>query len=199
MQLARAGAHVTAVYARNDKAAEAFRAKAAAEGLSVDILRADLTSSKGIEAVVACIEARKTLTLSLVHCAATGVHRAVADLTSRHWDWTHALNVRAFFELIKALMPYLMTAQASWPCHRPAPCAWCQLMLRWAPPRVRSSHWRVTLLPSSRRAACASTSFHRAAFLPRLGSRFLTTRRAWLKLRSARHWAESSRLKKWPT
>ncbi len=107
MQLARAGAHVTAVYARNDKAAEAFKAKATAEGHAFDILRADLTTSKGIDAVVACVEARKPLTLSLVHCAATGVHRTVADLTSRHWDWTHALNVRAFFELIKALMPYL--------------------------------------------------------------------------------------------
>ena len=41
-----------------------------------------------------------------VHCAATGVHRPIAELTKRHLEWTFSLNVGAFFELIKILMPY---------------------------------------------------------------------------------------------
>jgi enoyl-[acyl-carrier protein] reductase III len=41
----------------------------------------------------------------LVYCAATGVHRSVSELTTRHFDWVFSLNVRAFFELVKLLMP----------------------------------------------------------------------------------------------
>ncbi len=107
LQLARAGAQITAVYVRNDKAAEALKAQATAEGLNVDILRADLTLSKGLDAVIACVAARQDAVPSIVHCAATGVHRPLTELTTRHWDWTQAVNVRAFFELVKGLMPYL--------------------------------------------------------------------------------------------
>jgi enoyl-[acyl-carrier protein] reductase III len=45
--------------------------------------------------------------LSIVHCAATGVHKPFEGLTTRHWDWTMALNVRAFFELVRELLPRL--------------------------------------------------------------------------------------------
>jgi NAD(P)-dependent dehydrogenase (short-subunit alcohol dehydrogenase family) len=45
--------------------------------------------------------------LSIVHAAATGVHRPFESLTLRHWDFTLALNVRAFFELVQALRPAL--------------------------------------------------------------------------------------------
>ena len=43
--------------------------------------------------------------VSLVHCAATGIHRPIGSLTGRHFDWTFSLNVRAFLELVQALMP----------------------------------------------------------------------------------------------
>jgi len=41
----------------------------------------------------------------LVHCAATGVHRPLAELTTRHFDWVFSLNIRSFFEMVKLLMP----------------------------------------------------------------------------------------------
>jgi enoyl-[acyl-carrier protein] reductase III len=108
LQFARNGAAVIANYARNDAAAQALAEEAASDGLSLEVLRADLTSAKGL----ATIDERLSTggegkTLSLVHCAATGVHRKIDEFTLKHWDWTHALNVRAFFELVRSVLPRL--------------------------------------------------------------------------------------------
>jgi NAD(P)-dependent dehydrogenase (short-subunit alcohol dehydrogenase family) len=40
----------------------------------------------------------------IVHCAATGTHRALESLSGKHLDWTFALNVRALFELVTRLL-----------------------------------------------------------------------------------------------
>ncbi|MCW5632257.1 MAG: SDR family oxidoreductase [Rubrivivax sp.] len=104
LQLARAGARVLANHARNESAAAALGAAAAAEGLELSTLRADLTSAKGMESIREAVAA--TTALSLVHAAATGVHKPSESLTLRHWDFTHALNVRAFFELVQLLRPH---------------------------------------------------------------------------------------------
>jgi NAD(P)-dependent dehydrogenase (short-subunit alcohol dehydrogenase family) len=104
LQLARAGASVVANYARNDQAAEALRALAGQEHLPLETLRADLTLAKGLAAVVERMRASTARPVSLVHCAGTGVHRPFEQLTARHWDWTMALNVRAFFELTSQMM-----------------------------------------------------------------------------------------------
>ena len=44
-----------------------------------------------------------------MHCAATGVHKTFDELTLRHYDWTFALNVRAFFDLVKRMLPRFAT------------------------------------------------------------------------------------------
>lgn len=103
LHAARSGAKVTAVYMRNDAQAAQLVDTAQSEGLSLVVLRADLTSPKGMEAVVACTSNVEDHVLSIVHCAATGVHRDALELTTRHWDWTQALNVRAFFELMRSV------------------------------------------------------------------------------------------------
>ncbi len=78
---------------------------AAQEGLSVELCRADLTTPRGLEQVKSAVmEAGKPLS-GLVHCAATGVHRPIAELTKRHLEWTFSLNVSAFLDLTKVLMP----------------------------------------------------------------------------------------------
>jgi enoyl-[acyl-carrier protein] reductase III len=105
LRLARAGARVVANYARNDAAAEALRVTAAGEGLELEILRADLTLAKGLALIQERMERVGSDTVSLVHCAATGIHRPFSELTLKHWDWTMALNVRAFFELTHNLLP----------------------------------------------------------------------------------------------
>lgn len=107
MRLARAGATVVANYARNDEAAESLRVEATGERLALEVLRADLTLPKGLGSVQERMEKTGTDIVSLVHCAATGVHRPFDQLTSRQWDWTMALNARAFFELVHGLLPKL--------------------------------------------------------------------------------------------
>jgi enoyl-[acyl-carrier protein] reductase III len=103
LRFARAGASVTANYLRNQKAADALKAEAEQEGLPIELCRADLTSAQGSAQIQKSIGDSGEPLSGLVHCAATGVHHPLADLTSRHFDWTFALNVRAFFELVKAL------------------------------------------------------------------------------------------------
>jgi len=104
LQLARAGASVVANYARNEAAAEALMELARSESLAIEVLRADLTLAKGLAAARDKMAATGR-PASLVHCAATGVHRPFTELTTRHWDWTLALNVRAFFELVGQMLP----------------------------------------------------------------------------------------------
>jgi enoyl-[acyl-carrier protein] reductase III len=47
-----------------------------------------------------------------VHCAATGTHRPATELTGRHLDWTMAVNVRAFLELVKLLLPRFVSGSS---------------------------------------------------------------------------------------
>src|SRR5271166_5876729 len=104
LRFARAGASVTANYVRDQKAADELKATAEREGLRIQLCRADLTSPQGLEQIERSIQDRGEPLTGLVYCAATGVHRAFSELTTRHFDWTFSLNVRAFFELTKALL-----------------------------------------------------------------------------------------------
>ena len=106
LQFARAGASVIANYVRGQKAADALLEQAQQEHLSVTLCRADLTLDKGLDSVVESVAGLKDGLHNLVHCAATGVHKPFDELTLRHYDWTFALNVRAFFELVKRLLPH---------------------------------------------------------------------------------------------
>lgn len=107
LRLARAGATVVANYARHDEAAQALESRARTEGLALEVLRADLTLAKGLGLVKERMEQSGGDTVSIVHCAATGVHRPFEQLTAKHLDWTMSLNARAFFELVQALLPKL--------------------------------------------------------------------------------------------
>jgi enoyl-[acyl-carrier protein] reductase III len=104
LQLARAGAEVLANYVRDVRAAETLQEEAAGEGLSLHTVRADLTNEKGTARLLEAVAERFPTVSTLVHCAATGVHRPFTELTLRHFDWTYSLNVRAFFELVHRLL-----------------------------------------------------------------------------------------------
>lgn len=105
LRFARAGAFVTANYLRDQKAAEELKAIAEREGLPIELCRADLTTPRGLELMEQSIRDTGGSLAGLVHCAATGVHRDLSELTTRHFDWTFSLNVRAFFELVQMLKP----------------------------------------------------------------------------------------------
>jgi len=105
LRFAADGADVIVNHVRNDGAAEQFRQVAEDSGLRVGIVRADASSDKGRELLVDAIQGRFADLSVLVYAAATGVHKPAAEVTGRHFDFTYALNVRAFLLLVQALMP----------------------------------------------------------------------------------------------
>ena len=109
LQFARAGATVIANYVRGQKAADALLAQAQQESLHLTLCRADLTVAKGLESVEETVAGLSGGLHGLVHCAATGVHKPFDELTLRHYDWIFALNVRAFFDLVKRILPQFAT------------------------------------------------------------------------------------------
>lgn len=104
LQFARAGATVVANYVRGQKAADSLLAQAEHERLHLTLCRADLTIEKGLETIEQHMAGLIGGLHGLVHCAATGVHKPYTELTVRHYDWTFALNVRSFFDLVKRLL-----------------------------------------------------------------------------------------------
>lgn len=112
MQFARAGATVLANFVRDSVAAGSLSAEAEQEGLRVETIRADLTSPKGMDELVSAVQSSFGTLSCLVYCAATGVHKSFEELTLRHLDWTFSLNLRAFFELSRRLVPLLERGSA---------------------------------------------------------------------------------------
>ena len=126
LRFARAGATVIANYLRNEQAAQ-LKAIATEERLAITLCRADLTSERGLEQLDRSLQESGPHLSGLVHCAATGIHRPVEELTERHFDWTFNLNVRAFFKLTKLLMARFsegssIVAVSSWGASRALPC-----------------------------------------------------------------------------
>lgn len=126
LRFARAGATVIANYLRNEQAAEELRLIATQESLPITSCRADLTSEKGMEQLEHSLQECGPNLSGMVHCAATGVHRPLEELTERHFDWTFNLNVRTFFKLVKLLTPRFsqgssIVAVSSWGALRALP------------------------------------------------------------------------------
>jgi enoyl-[acyl-carrier protein] reductase III len=105
LRFAKAGAAVLANYLRDDEAAEALKGEADREGLNLRVCRADLTGDKGVQRLLAAVDEMGPALHGLVHCAATGVHKPIEQMTLRHFDWTMGLNVRAFYNLVRLLLP----------------------------------------------------------------------------------------------
>ena len=112
LQFARSGASVLSNYVRDVQAAEALVKQADQEGIAVRAVRADITNPTGIEKLLAEIQSSFGQLTCLVHCAATGIHKPLDQLTLRHFDWTFSLNVRAFFELVHRVLPMMGTGSA---------------------------------------------------------------------------------------
>lgn len=105
LHCARAGAKVIANYVRGQNAAEELLRQSQQEHITISVCRADLTIEKGLDTVAETVAGLEGGLHGVIHCAATGVHKPFDELTLRHYDWTFALNVRAFFELVKRLLP----------------------------------------------------------------------------------------------
>jgi enoyl-[acyl-carrier protein] reductase III len=105
LQLARGGATVIANYVRNENAAKSLAEAAGPESLDIRLCRADISTPQGVESLDTFLAQESPDLSGFIHCAATGVHKALDELTLRHFDWTYALNVRAFFETTRRLLP----------------------------------------------------------------------------------------------
>jgi enoyl-[acyl-carrier protein] reductase III len=109
LQFARAGARVLANYVRSEDAARSLQELATAESLSLELIRADVSMDKGREQLVAELIEGAAPLHTIVFAAATGVHKDLAQVSGRHFDFVMALNVRAFLLLVQGLLP-AMTA-----------------------------------------------------------------------------------------
>jgi enoyl-[acyl-carrier protein] reductase III len=107
LELARAGADVVVNFVREREAAEHLLAEAAEMGLHLHAVRADVTSDKALEQLAAEVTERFPDLSTLVFAAATGVHRPLEKASSRHFDFTFALNVKAFLVLVRLFAPQM--------------------------------------------------------------------------------------------
>jgi enoyl-[acyl-carrier protein] reductase III len=105
LHLAKEGATVLALYARNREAAKELETEAAALNLKIHTIRGDLTHPEKAKEVFDQIKALAPQIDFLVHCAASGVHRPAFELTEKHFKWTFDINVFAIHSLIKELLP----------------------------------------------------------------------------------------------
>ena len=109
LRFARAGATVIANYLRNEQAAEHLKAIATEEGLAIALCRADLTNERGLEQLDRSLQERGPHLSGLVHCAATGIHRPIEELTERHFE-KRCLRSTVLFGLIWAAVPEVCSA-----------------------------------------------------------------------------------------
>lgn len=107
LELALAGANVIANYVRNVELAEEFERIASEEKISIKTIRADIATPNGVEKLTGAVKDLDTALGSFIHCAATGVHKPFQEVTLRHFDFTYAVNVRAFLSLSQALSPLM--------------------------------------------------------------------------------------------
>jgi enoyl-[acyl-carrier protein] reductase III len=105
LRFAAAGAQVIATYVRDEAAAQALAADASAAELTIHTLRADASSDKAREQLIATVAERFSDLSILVFAAATGVHRSYDQLNARYFDFTFALNVKAFLTLVQTFAP----------------------------------------------------------------------------------------------
>jgi enoyl-[acyl-carrier protein] reductase III len=99
LQFARSGARVLANFVRDATAAHSLTEIAASEALDLQVVKGDVSRDSGIAALREQLDVQMPQLSILVFAAATGVHRYATELSNRHFDFTFALNVRAFLEV----------------------------------------------------------------------------------------------------
>lgn len=106
-RLAMSGADVIVNYVRDDDAAGQLTAAAASSGAPIAAVRADVSSDKGREQLLQAVKDRFSDLSILVFAAASGIHRPYDKLSSRHFDFTYALKVKAFLALVQDFAPMM--------------------------------------------------------------------------------------------
>lgn len=102
------GYRVFSLYARNSEGAESLKKLAVVLAGECICLRGDLTQDEVMDKISEEILSRADRIDCFVHCAASGVHKAVDKLRTKHLRWTFEINVFAFHELFLRLLPRMM-------------------------------------------------------------------------------------------
>ena len=108
LTLARKGHKVISLFARNSKAAQVLVDEAAIENLDIHIIRGDLTREEKFKEVVQAVKEISPIIDTIIHSAASGVHRKAEELTLKHLRFTFEINVFSIHALFSELVP-LMT------------------------------------------------------------------------------------------
>jgi len=96
LKLASEGASVIINYFRKTSAAELTAQEAREKGVQAHIIKANLAEPEKIAGMFQEIEDKFGRLDILINNAASGVARSALELDSRGWDWTMAVNARAF-------------------------------------------------------------------------------------------------------
>lgn len=109
LNLARSGAKVFALYARDRKSADQLIEIAKKENLSIECMRGNLTDSDLRDEIVKQIKEKTNKVDFIIHSAASGVHKEALDLSEKQLKWTFDINVFAIHNLIQSLREMIST------------------------------------------------------------------------------------------
>jgi NAD(P)-dependent dehydrogenase (short-subunit alcohol dehydrogenase family) len=107
LALADSGYRVYAIYARNRQGAKELAELGLTRGADIRCLRTDLTDPDGTACCVNTIKAENDHVDVVIHCAASGVHRAASKLTLKHLSWTFEVNLFSIQALLIELIPMM--------------------------------------------------------------------------------------------
>ncbi len=107
LALAAQGCHVAIHYARKRAEAEQTAAAAAAFGVQVALVRANLHQEAEARRVVDEAVAQLGGLDILVGNAASGVLKPVTELTGKDWEWTVNVNTRSLLAAAQAAAPHM--------------------------------------------------------------------------------------------
>jgi enoyl-[acyl-carrier protein] reductase III len=107
LELATRGADVVLTYVRHPDDAEQTAADARAAGVSAVVKRANVADEQHVGALFDAVRAEFGYLDILVNNSASGVNRAAAEVTPKHWDWTLNVNARGAWLCAQAALPLM--------------------------------------------------------------------------------------------
>lgn len=107
LAFSQAGAKVYALYARDRAAADQLTQQTEKSPHPIQCLRGDLTDQDHRARILEQLLSENPEIHFLIHSAASGVHRKAEELSLKHLKWTFEINVFAFHELVRHLVPQM--------------------------------------------------------------------------------------------
>jgi enoyl-[acyl-carrier protein] reductase III len=95
LEFARRGYAIVFTYMRSYESARQLERELGDIGVPVLSAKAQLANAQDIATLFGDIEKEYGRIDCLVNNAASGVQRSAIDMTEKHWDWTHDVNVKA--------------------------------------------------------------------------------------------------------